>query len=487
MTKDLINVFTENDLTRLLKLWLAPGIPRSLDRRIKQSSLWINAYQLGFASPRNTPTRLEASMKRCNACEEEFADKFSFCPVDGTPLNRLAAALVSQHPDAGAEFFAPVDPFSPDRCAAADRGEFKVTMIGGTGLMRRLAAEVSFVIRQLQRAWPAFKHDPIGSSGRALVEVLDRGRKFMLAPNVLAGGVTAMLVVLSAVATLMWFGHAAPPVNGANIEEPVVEIISFLQQQTTPPEGTGVGVASNGRVGLASGRGEGSKPEPQRSRGGGGSGNHDPLPSQQGAVPQPSAISAPINPPLPNAALPVAGTDIDPALWKGLPFPNYGDPRSKSSVASKGPGDGGAIGTGRGLGNGEGDGNGFGPGSEGNVGGGPKEPGGGGIGGSNDNHPRDPNYVFPPKEVTQRARVISKPEPGYTEEARKLDITGTVVLRVVFSVSGEVTNIHAVKPLPGGLTEKAIAAARQIRFVPAMKNGQPVPVYMQLEYNFNLY
>ena len=35
--------------------------------------------------------------------------------------------------------------------------------------------------------------------------------------------------------------------------------------------------------------------------------------------------------------------------------------------------------------------------------------------------------------------------------------------------------------------ERAIAAARQIKFVPAMKGGHPVSVFMQLEYNFNLY
>ena len=236
-----------------------------------------------------------------------------------------------------------------------------------------------------------------------------------------------------------------------------------------------------------SGKGEGSKPEPQASHGGGGSGARNPRPAQLGAVPQPSAIAAPINPPLPNPALPLAGTDIDPALWKNLPFSTYGDPRSKSTLASKGPGDGGAIGTGHGLGSGEGDGNGVGPGNDGNTGGGAREIGGGAIGGSNGNRPRDPNYVFPTKEVSQRARVISKPEAGYTEEARKLDITGTVVLRVIFSVSGEVTGIRAIKPLPAGLTERAIAAARQIRFVPAMKDGQPVSCYMQLEYNFNLY
>jgi hypothetical protein len=61
------------------------------------------------------------------------------------------------------------------------------------------------------------------------------------------------------------------------------------------------------------------------------------------------------------------------------------------------------------------------------------------------------------------------------------------VLRVVFSSSGDVTNINAVQKLGGGLTEKAIAAAREIRFVPATRNGRAVSTYMQLEYNFNLY
>jgi protein TonB len=83
--------------------------------------------------------------------------------------------------------------------------------------------------------------------------------------------------------------------------------------------------------------------------------------------------------------------------------------------------------------------------------------------------------------------VLSKPEPQYTEEARRNQITGTVILRVVFSRLGEVTNIRAVQSLPFGLTERAIAAARQIRFSPAIKNDHPVSVYMQLEYNFNLY
>ena len=89
--------------------------------------------------------------------------------------------------------------------------------------------------------------------------------------------------------------------------------------------------------------------------------------------------------------------------------------------------------------------------------------------------------------MTARARIISKPEPQYTEEARKGGITGTVILSVIFSRTGEVTNIRTVQTLCCGLTEKAIATARRIQFVPATRKGQSVSTYMQLEYNFNLY
>jgi TonB family protein len=99
----------------------------------------------------------------------------------------------------------------------------------------------------------------------------------------------------------------------------------------------------------------------------------------------------------------------------------------------------------------------------------------------------DASKVFSSGEVEQKVRILSKPEPSYTAEARQNQINGTVVLRAVFSASGEVTDIRAVSGLPDGLTERAIAAAKQIKFVPAMKDGRPVSVSMQLQYNFNLY
>jgi TonB family protein len=91
------------------------------------------------------------------------------------------------------------------------------------------------------------------------------------------------------------------------------------------------------------------------------------------------------------------------------------------------------------------------------------------------------------KQVDRRARLAMKPEPSYTESARQNQITGTVVLKCVFAANGSVTNIRIVSGLPYGLTERAIDAARKIKFIPAMKDGKYVSMWMQLEYNFNLY
>ncbi len=87
-------------------------------------------------------------------------------------------------------------------------------------------------------------------------------------------------------------------------------------------------------------------------------------------------------------------------------------------------------------------------------------------------------------EVTEKVRVLSKPEPSFTEDARKNLVTGTVVLRCVFGADGRVRNIVVIRALPEGLTERAIEAAKQIKFIPAMKDGKPVSMWMQLEYNF---
>jgi TonB family protein len=94
--------------------------------------------------------------------------------------------------------------------------------------------------------------------------------------------------------------------------------------------------------------------------------------------------------------------------------------------------------------------------------------------------------VFTGKEVETKAFLVKRVEPKYTKDAKKHKTTGTVIMRCIFSSTGKVTDIRVISGLPDGLTEKAVEAARQIKFKPATKNGKPVSMYMQLEYNFNL-
>jgi TonB family protein len=89
-------------------------------------------------------------------------------------------------------------------------------------------------------------------------------------------------------------------------------------------------------------------------------------------------------------------------------------------------------------------------------------------------------------DVTTKVRVLSKSEPTYTESARAAGIVGTVILRAVFSADGKVEHILVLRSLPGGLTEQSIQAARKIIFTPATKDGRPVSMIMDLQYNFML-
>jgi TonB family protein len=90
-------------------------------------------------------------------------------------------------------------------------------------------------------------------------------------------------------------------------------------------------------------------------------------------------------------------------------------------------------------------------------------------------------------EVDTKPRIINKIIPQYTEQARLNKITGTVVLKVLLSATGQVTRISVVSGLPYGLTEKCIAYSRMIEFTPAIKDGKPVSMWLDVEYGFRLY
>jgi len=84
-------------------------------------------------------------------------------------------------------------------------------------------------------------------------------------------------------------------------------------------------------------------------------------------------------------------------------------------------------------------------------------------------------------------KILSRPQPKYTDAARQNNVQGTVTLRVTFTAGGTIGSISPVSGLPNGLTEQAIAAARQIRFEPAKKNGQPISTIITVSYSFTIY
>lgn len=94
------------------------------------------------------------------------------------------------------------------------------------------------------------------------------------------------------------------------------------------------------------------------------------------------------------------------------------------------------------------------------------------------------NRIFRPSEVDSKARILSRPKPTYPDEDRKNQVSGTVVLRGVFSKGGTVTNLRVVSGLTDAINAMCLKAARQIKFAPATKNGLTVSQYIQIEYNF---
>jgi TonB family protein len=93
------------------------------------------------------------------------------------------------------------------------------------------------------------------------------------------------------------------------------------------------------------------------------------------------------------------------------------------------------------------------------------------------------------KEVTKRAVIKSKPEPGYPRGARAYGVEGAVKLRIILGSDGRVRDeVEVIEGLPHGVTEEAIKVARRIAFEPARdKDGRPVSQYVTVIYHFHLY
>ena len=205
--------------------------------------------------------------------------------------------------------------------------------------------------------------------------------------------------------------------------------------------------------------------------GGGGGGDRDKLNAPQGRLPK--FAMEQITPPAmvirnDHAKLTMEPTVVVPPQIQiaNSALPNLGDPMSKIvGPPSNGSGAGGGIGSGSGGGIGSGEGPGVGPGRGGGTGGGVYKVGGG----------------------VSAPRAIFTPDPQYSDEARKAHYQGTVLLWVIVAPDGRARDVKIARTLGMGLDEKAIEAVRTWKFEPAMKDGRPVAVQINVEVNFRLY
>lgn len=228
------------------------------------------------------------------------------------------------------------------------------------------------------------------------------------------------------------------------------------------------------------------KKEKDDAGGGGGGGREEKTPTSRGDLAD--QTEKPIRPP--DAKVPRLD---DPALV--LPPPStkgnkkfdktngvWGDPNSQYSTLSNGDGSGGGQGSGVGTGQGSGRGTGAGSGNGSGFG------NGNGNGNGDGDGDGDASIGMPPKSgPTTALNVTYKPKPSYTDAARQNQVQGKVALRVTFLASGGIGNISTVKGLPNGLTEQAIAAARAMRFTPAMVNGVRRDTVRTVEFSFAIY
>jgi periplasmic protein TonB len=200
---------------------------------------------------------------------------------------------------------------------------------------------------------------------------------------------------------------------------------------------------------------------PKANMMGGGGGQRGPTPVTKGQMPKfaDTQLVPPKAPPMQDPKIKIEPTiEVQKDLkMASNNMPNFGMPNS--------PLIGNSMGNGKGTGLGSGNGSGLGAGSGGNYGGGPKRIGGG----------------------VSAPQLIFQVEPEFSEEARKAKAAGNVLVNLWVDEQGHPTHVHVIRGVGMGLDEKAVEAVKQYKFKPAMENGKPVLVELNVEVNFQIF
>lgn len=198
--------------------------------------------------------------------------------------------------------------------------------------------------------------------------------------------------------------------------------------------------------------------------GGGGGGDRKPEPPRKAEVvaPKKDPISVPAQKPI----------DPTPEVPKEPPPEQLVVPFQQMAAAEMtlpgtvSPSNTNSAGSGSGGGAGPGQGSGLGPGFGGGFGGGAYRPGSG--------------ITLP--------TVLREVKPAYTADAMRAKVQGSVWLECIVMPDGTVGDVKVTRSLDPifGLDQEAIKAAKQWRFRPGIRQGEPVPVIITIELTFTL-
>jgi TonB family protein len=103
-----------------------------------------------------------------------------------------------------------------------------------------------------------------------------------------------------------------------------------------------------------------------------------------------------------------------------------------------------------------------------------------------DYRPADP-AVLRQNTVDDKAKITSQFEPASNQYAQDNGVAGMSLYHVVINPDGTPGEISVARPIGFGLDENAVTAIQGAKFSPAMKDGKPVPVLLDLVVQFRIY
>jgi periplasmic protein TonB len=84
-----------------------------------------------------------------------------------------------------------------------------------------------------------------------------------------------------------------------------------------------------------------------------------------------------------------------------------------------------------------------------------------------------------------KPKLLSRPTPAYTDEARAQGITGRVRVEITVDERGRVVSVRVLQGLGHGLDEAAAEAARGMTFEPAVRCGRATSATFKVGFNFS--